>query len=128
MAIYVTAIDRRVITTHAFVKKTQRTPGAAMELAARQAQEIAMTSLAKLKQRLLTDLEVRAEYDRLGHILTVVREMIEAARLTQAEVVARMGTIQSVIARLETDRHMPTFDLVAPTPMPPRSIVVLTST
>ncbi len=75
-----------------------------------------MTSLAKLKQKLLTDPEVKAEYDRLGPIFAVVGEMIEArqaAGLTQAEIAARMGTTQSVVARLETARHMPTFDLVA---------------
>lgn len=75
-----------------------------------------MTSLAKLKQKLLTDPEVKAEYDRLGPIFAVVGEMIEARRaagLTQAEIASRMGTTQSVVARLETARHMPTFDLVA---------------
>ena len=75
-----------------------------------------MTSLAKLKQKLLIDPEVKAEYDRLGPIFAVVGEMIEArqaAGLTQAEIAARMGTTQSVVARLETARHMPTFDLVA---------------
>ncbi|NPD69772.1 helix-turn-helix transcriptional regulator (plasmid) [Lichenicola cladoniae] len=75
-----------------------------------------MTSLAKLRQKLLTDPEVKAEYDRLGPIFAVVGEMIEArqaAGLTQAEIAARMGTTQSVVARLETARHMPTFDLVA---------------
>ena len=75
-----------------------------------------MTSLAKLKRRLLTDPEVRAEYDRLGPIFAIVGEMIEtrqAAGLTQAEIAKRMGTTQSVVARLETARHMPTFDLVA---------------
>ena len=39
-AIYVTAIGRRVIVVHAFVKKTQKTPRAALELAAQRAQEI----------------------------------------------------------------------------------------
>jgi len=39
-AIYVTAIGRRVIVVHAFVKKTQKTPRAALELATRRAQEI----------------------------------------------------------------------------------------
>ncbi len=39
-AIYVTAIGRRVIVVHAFVKKTQKTPRAALELAARRTQEI----------------------------------------------------------------------------------------
>jgi ribosome-binding protein aMBF1 (putative translation factor) len=75
-----------------------------------------MTSLANLRSKLLTDPDVKAEYDRLGPIFAVVGEMIEArqeAGLTQAEVASRMGTTQSVVARLETARHMPTFDLVA---------------
>jgi transcriptional regulator with XRE-family HTH domain len=75
-----------------------------------------MTNLAKLRQKLLTDPEVKAEYDRLGPIHAVVAEMIEArlaAGLTQADIAARMGTTQSVIARLENARHMPTFDMVA---------------
>jgi len=74
-----------------------------------------MTSLAKLKHKLLTDPTVKAEYDRLGPIFTVVDEMIDArqaAGLTQAEIASRMGTTQSVVARLEAARHMPTFDLV----------------
>jgi transcriptional regulator with XRE-family HTH domain len=74
-----------------------------------------MTSLAKLRQKLLTDPEVKAEYDRLGPILSIVGEMISArlaAGLTQADIAARMGTTQSVIARLENARHMPTFDMV----------------
>jgi ribosome-binding protein aMBF1 (putative translation factor) len=75
-----------------------------------------MTSLAKLRRDLLKDPEVRAEYDRLGPIFAVVGEMVEArqaAGLTQAEIAGRMGTSQSVIARLENARHMPTFDMVA---------------
>ena len=75
-----------------------------------------MTSLAKLRRKLLTDPEIKAEYDRLGPIFAVLGEMIEArlaAGLTQAEVAARMGTSQSVVARLENARHMPTFDMVA---------------
>lgn len=75
-----------------------------------------MTSLAKLRQKLLTDPEVQAEYDRLGPIFAVVGKMIDArlaAGLTQADIAARMGTSQSVVARLESARHMPTFDLVA---------------
>jgi DNA-binding XRE family transcriptional regulator len=69
-----------------------------------------MTSLAKLRQKLLTDPEVKAEYDRLGPIFAVVGEMIEArqaAGLTQTEIASRMGTSQSVVARLENARHMP---------------------
>src|ERR1700722_17483713 len=39
-AIYVTAVGRRVIVVHVFVKKTQKTPRAALELAERRAKEI----------------------------------------------------------------------------------------
>ncbi len=39
-AIYVTAAGRRVIVLHAFVKKTQKTPKAALELAERRAKEL----------------------------------------------------------------------------------------
>jgi phage-related protein len=39
-AIYVTAIGRRVVVVHAFVKKTAKTPSAALELAERRAKEI----------------------------------------------------------------------------------------
>jgi phage-related protein len=39
-AIYVTAIGRRVIVVHAFVKKTQKTPRAALKLAEQRAKEI----------------------------------------------------------------------------------------
>jgi predicted transcriptional regulator len=75
-----------------------------------------MTSLAKLRPDLLTDPEVKAEYDRLGPIYAVVGELIGARHecgLTQAEIASRMGTTQSVVARLESARHMPSFDLVA---------------
>jgi transcriptional regulator with XRE-family HTH domain len=74
-----------------------------------------MISLAKLKERLLTDPEVRAEYDRLGPIYALVGAMVEArhdAGLTQQEVAERMGTTQSVVARLENAHHMPSLELV----------------
>ena len=75
-----------------------------------------MTSLAKLRQNLLTDPEVKAEYDRLGPIFAVVGEMIEArqaAGLTQTQIATRMGTSQSVVARLENAHHMPTFEMIS---------------
>ncbi len=74
-----------------------------------------MTSLAKLKERLLTNPEVKAEYKRLGPIYELVGAMVEARReagLTQEQVAERMGTTQSVVARLENGRHMPSFELL----------------
>jgi phage-related protein len=40
-ALYVTAIGRRVVVVRAFVKKTQKTPRAEIELGLRRAKEIA---------------------------------------------------------------------------------------
>jgi phage-related protein len=40
-ALYVTAIDRRIVVVRAFVKKSRRTPRAEIELALRRAKEIA---------------------------------------------------------------------------------------
>jgi ribosome-binding protein aMBF1 (putative translation factor) len=75
-----------------------------------------MTNLASLRDVILSDPEANAEYERLGPIFAVVGEMVDArqsAGLTQAELACRMGTSQSVIARLESARHMPTFDLIS---------------
>lgn len=38
--IYITAIGRRVVVVHAFVKKSQQTPKAALQLAEKRAKEI----------------------------------------------------------------------------------------
>jgi ribosome-binding protein aMBF1 (putative translation factor) len=75
-----------------------------------------MTSLVSLRDQILSDPEARTEYERLGPIFAVVGEMVDArqsAGLTQAELARRMGTSQSVIARLESARHMPTFNLIS---------------
>lgn len=75
-----------------------------------------MTSLASLRDQILSDPEANAEYERLGPIFAVVGEMVDARRsagLTQAELASRMGTSQSVVARLESARHMPSFDLIS---------------
>src|SRR3546814_10909573 len=74
-----------------------------------------MTSFEKLRERMLADQEVRAEYDRLGPIYEVVGALIDARHevgLTQAQLAERMGTTQSVVARLETARRLPSPDLV----------------
>ena len=75
-----------------------------------------MTSLASFRDQILSDPEALTEYKRLGPIFAVVGEMVDArqsAGLTQAELARRMGTSQSVLARLESARHMPTFNLIS---------------
>jgi ribosome-binding protein aMBF1 (putative translation factor) len=75
-----------------------------------------MTSLAGLKARLMTDPEVRAEYERLGPVYELVGAMVEARRkagLSQSDLARRIGTTQSAIARLENAYHMPSLEMLS---------------
>jgi ribosome-binding protein aMBF1 (putative translation factor) len=69
--------------------------------------------LQTIKKKMLADREVRAAYDALADEFDLARELIAArvrAGLTQAEVVERMGTTQSVVARLESGAQMPSVN------------------
>lgn len=64
-----------------------------------------MISNKAMKARLLENPEVATEYENLGPGYELVRELVRArsrAGLTQAQVAERMGTTQSVVARLES--------------------------
>ena len=71
-----------------------------------------MKTLQSLKAELLSDADTRAEYDALADEFNMARELISArsrAGLTQGEVAARMGTTQSVVARLESGKRAPSM-------------------
>lgn len=71
-----------------------------------------MKNLAKLKAALLADPAARAKYDALAPEFDMTRELIAArasAGLTLADVAQRMGTTQSVVARLEGGRRIPSM-------------------
>jgi len=73
-----------------------------------------MKTLRTIKAELLDDTDTRAEYDAMASEFSMTRELIAArsrAGLTQGEVAQRMGTTQSVIARLEGGR-MPSIRTV----------------
>jgi DNA-binding XRE family transcriptional regulator len=64
----------------------------------------------KLKDEWMKDPAFQAAYAELEPEFALASELIEArseAGLTQAEVAERMGTTQSVVARLESGRNPP---------------------
>jgi ribosome-binding protein aMBF1 (putative translation factor) len=66
-----------------------------------------------IRRKMLADREVRSAYDALADEFDLARELIAArvrAGLTQAEVAERMGTTQSVVARLESGAQMPSVN------------------
>lgn len=74
-----------------------------------------MKTLKALKAEMLENPAVQAEYDALADEFDMSHELIAArarAGLTQADVAARMGTTQSVIARLEGGKRQPSMRTV----------------
>ena len=74
-----------------------------------------MKTLKELKGHLLADPATAAEYESLASEFGMARELIAArsrAGLTQTEVAQRMGTTQSVIARLEGGQRTPSMRTV----------------
>jgi len=68
--------------------------------------------MSQLKAELMVDEEFRREYESLNEEFSVAAQLIEArmkANLTQEEVARRMGTTQSVLARLESGRPLPSL-------------------
>ena len=72
-----------------------------------------MKRLQTIKRKMLLDRDVRAPSETLSAEFDLARELIAArlrAGLTQAEVAERMGTTQSVVARLESGAQMPSVN------------------
>jgi DNA-binding XRE family transcriptional regulator len=64
----------------------------------------------KLKDEWMKDAEFRAEYERLKPEFALALALIKArekAGMTQAQVARRMGTTQSVVARIEGGQNPP---------------------
>ena len=74
-----------------------------------------MKSLKDVKAQLLAIPAVRQAYDAQAPEFELARELIAArmkAGLTQGDVAARMGTTQSVVARIESGRVTPSMRTV----------------
>lgn len=74
-----------------------------------------MSKWEDVKKELLSDPEVKKEYDRLAPRYAIISEMI-AARLkkglTQKDVAQKLGTKQSAIARLESGNVNPSLEFL----------------
>ena len=74
-----------------------------------------MKTLKALKTEWLADTKTRQSYEALADEFDMARQLIEArsrARMTQGEVAERMGTTQSVVARLESGKRPPSLRTV----------------
>jgi ribosome-binding protein aMBF1 (putative translation factor) len=110
-AVYVAPPGRRLVVIHAFTKKTQKNTATGFEDGHQTPQGDEMTKrLEATKKKMLADPEVQAAYDALGDEFNLAHELIAArvrAGLTQAQLADKMGTTQSVIARLESGARLP---------------------
>ena len=74
-----------------------------------------MTRMRELKKKWMQDPEFRKEYEALKPEFALARTLIEArtnAGLTQEEVAERLGTTQSVVARLEGGGSLPSMKTI----------------
>ena len=62
-----------------------------------------------VRKELLNDPEIKAEYDALEQEFAIAQALIDArssAGMTQAQVAARLGVSQPVVARMESGRNI----------------------
>ncbi|WP_045210548.1 helix-turn-helix domain-containing protein [Desulfonatronovibrio magnus] len=72
-----------------------------------------MKPVKELKEKLLENPEVRAEYDRLGPEFKLASMLIEArsrAGLSQNDLARRMGMKQASVARIESGKFNPSME------------------
>ncbi len=68
-----------------------------------------------IKKELLSDPEVKKEYDRLGPKFDLIRSIIEKRiekNISQKELASRMGTKQSALSRFESGSYNPSLDFM----------------
>ncbi len=74
-----------------------------------------MTKYEDFKRELLSDPEVKEEYDALEPEFDIIRALIDARkeqRLTQEELSKRTGITQADISRIENGTRNPSLDMI----------------
>ncbi|STJ89105.1 prophage protein gp49 [Escherichia coli] len=108
--LYAYATGNEIYLLHAFVKKTQKTPTKAIEIARMRLKEMKMkvkgVPFSQVKQKLLNTPEAVKGYEDADKELEMVEmlyEMREKAGLTKSALAERMGLRPSAISRLESN-------------------------
>jgi DNA-binding XRE family transcriptional regulator len=74
-----------------------------------------MVKYEDLKAKLLSDPDVKKEYDSMRFEYKIAETLIEArvkAKMTQADVARKMNTTQSAVARLESGNAFPSLQTI----------------
>lgn len=74
-----------------------------------------MTNFEKFKTEILSDPEVKAEYDALEPEFDIIQAMINARKeqhLTQKELSERTGITQADISRIENGTRNPSLEMI----------------
>jgi ribosome-binding protein aMBF1 (putative translation factor) len=74
-----------------------------------------MEDYKKLKSKLLTDPEIKREYEKLGPRYRLIESVIKRRLLlglSQKDLALKMNTKQSAISRLESGNYNPSFDFI----------------
>jgi len=74
-----------------------------------------MTTLSTLKKKWFKDPKVRAAYEEHSLEFAVPQKLITErlkANMTQKDIAEKMGTTQSVVARLESGAQLPTIKTI----------------
>lgn len=75
----------------------------------------ASVSFASVREEILRDGEVRAEYDSLAPRYEIIAQLIETRKnknMTQAQLAELVGTQKSNISRLESGNYNPSLDFL----------------
>ena len=119
--LYFFVVDKKVVLTHGFVKKTQKTPKAQIELAKKIPEDIfgkeqmpMITFRDSLNKRMESE-NFRKEYEDIQPEMDIIRAIVKARKeqqITQAELAARTGINQGDISRLERGTRNPSLNML----------------
>ena len=115
-------IDKKIIITNGFIKKTQKTPSNEIELAKKYKNEYIernkknnMSDLKKYLNQQLKNKNFKKEWDNLQTEMELIRTIIKARvdkNITQKELSVKTGINQADISKFETGVRKPSLKIL----------------